>query len=228
MAIDIIDAGRQARDVALSLWGRHIVDPPRSTWRDPAWDASRYAIDDMIRGPMGLGWSRCSSAPPIKAYRHDGDYEWCGAFAAQCWRAVGLAPELARLYWSSTYRLDRYGSRRTAFWTPGEARTRKAYPGADRAYLQVRPETTLEDVERWGPRAGDILLVDTVSGWDYGHHVTIVGRVEGVVAHTIEGNATGRAPSGDVVQGVVRQTRHMRTWRRFIRPGASDLVAVTP
>jgi len=218
---DIIEAGQQALAVARALWELHVADPPRSTWRDPAWDASRLLIDGMIRGPQGLGWSRCSAL--VKAYRHDGDYEWCGAFAARCWRAAGLDPALARVYWSSTYRLDRYGSRRVAFWTPGELALRRRLKGEGRAYLQVRPETTLEDVERWGPRAGDVLLVDTVGGWSYGHHVTIVERVEGATAYTYEGNATGRAPDGSTIQGVVRQARPMSTWRRFIRPDAADL-----
>lgn len=219
--MDLVTAGQHALATARDLWARRIVDPPRSTWRDPAWDESRLAIDSMIRGPGGLGWSRCS--PLLREYRRDGDYEWCGAFAAACWRAAGLDPELARMYWSSTYRLDRYGSRRVAFWTPGELRLRKRLTGEGRAYLRVGPETTLEEVERWGPRAGDILLVDTVGGWSYGHHVTIVERMDGVLAHTVEGNATGTGPDGSTYQGVIRRTRDLSTWRRFIRPALLDL-----
>lgn len=219
--IDLVVAGQFALDTALAEWRRRVVDPPRKTWDDPAWAPSRARIDGYIRGPGGLGWSRCSLT--VAAYRRDGDFEWCGAFAAHAWRAAGLDPELARIYWSSTYRLDRYGRRKVAFGTPRELRLRRRLDGRVRSCLVVAPETTLEDVERWMPRAGDVLLVDTTGAWGYGHHVTLVERVEGATAFTVEGNATGRGPDGSTYQGVIRRERPMSTWRRFIRPAPEDL-----
>lgn len=220
--IDLVEAGQDALSHAIATWRRRIVDPPRSTWQDPAWTESRHAIDTMIRSAdFGLGWSRCSAL--VKAYRRDGDYEWCGAFAAWCWRAAGLDADLARVYWSSTYRLDKYARGKIAFGTPGELALRRRLPATERGCLVVRPETTLLEVEAWGPRAGDVLLVDTTGAWGYGHHVTIVDRVVGTVAHTIEGNATGTGHDGTTYQGVVAQRRKMHTWRRFIRPAPGDL-----
>lgn len=221
MNTDLAAAGQLALDTALATWRRRIVDPPRRSLHDPAYEDDRAAIDAMIRARAGLGWARCSTLR--REYRRDGDYEWCGAFAATCWRAAGLDPELARVYWSSTYRLDRYGSRRIAFGSPGELRLRKRLPGDGRGFFRMTPEMTSEDVERWGPRAGDVLLVDTVGGWSYGHHVTLVERVEGATAYTVEGNATGTGPDGTIYQGVIRRTRDMSTWRRFIRPALGDL-----
>lgn len=220
---DLVARGKLALSQAVALWNRRIVDPPRSTWREPVYDVSREAIDQMIRSAeSGLGWSRCSAL--VKAYRHDGDYEWCGAFAARCWRTAGLNADLANLYWSSTYRLSRYGQGKIAFGTPRELSLRSRFPSASRACLFIRPETTLEDVARFGPRAGDVLLIDSVGVKEpYGHHVTMVDAYDGVICHTIEGNATGRGCDGTTYQGVVRRERPMKEWRVFIRPAMSDL-----
>jgi len=237
--MDLVAAGQRALDVARSLWAQRIVDPPRSTWQDARWRDSREAIDTMIRGRTGLGWPRCSWVPPVVAYRHDGDYEWCGAGAAYCWRVgAGLDPELAHLYWSSTYRLDRYARRAFAFWSLRERALVKRLDGAGRKVLDValvadsakrlRPVgSTLDQVMAWGPRAGDILTIDTTgrAKWRIGHHVCIVEELDArrQVIHTYEANATGTGPDGTVYQGFVRGERPLREWRRLIRPGDGDL-----
>lgn len=217
------EAGRIALSTALATWGQRIVDPPRRTWQDPAYVASRLAIDGTIRGPLGLGWSRCSALR--KEYQRDGDFEWCGAFAAFAWRHAGLDPALAEVYFSSTYRLDKYGRRAVAFGSPRELLLRRRLPGDGRVCHVFRPETTTEDVEVMNPQPGDILLVDTVGGWAYGHHVTIVERWDPELAsfRTVEGNATGRLPDGTIAQGVVRQLRPLSVARRLIRPAPGDL-----
>lgn len=216
----LVTAGQQALDAALGFWGQRIVDPPRSTWREPAWDRSREAIDRMIRGKGGLGWSRCS--PLVGAYRHDGDFEWCGAFAATAWRTAGLDPELAAVYWSSTYRLDKYAQRALAFGSPRELRLRRRVTGLGRKYLPFGPETTFDDVSRFGPRAGDVLIVN---GKGYGQHITLVEAWEPELGafRTVEGNATGRGPDGTVYQGVTKNLRPFAVCRRLIRPTAGDL-----
>lgn len=223
-------AGQVALNACLWQWGQRVVDPPYRTWREPVWDKSREAIDGFIRGDLGLGWSRCSLA--TKEYSHDGDFEWCGAFAAHGWRCAGLDPVLADVYWSSTYRLDKYGRRGLAFGSLREIKLRRRLWGADRKYLKMTPETELDAVLTWGPRAGDILLVDTSgtwrSKWPYGHHVTMIERVEDDVAYTVEGNATGRGPDGTIYQGVIKAQRKYNTWRRFIRPGLTDLTDINP
>jgi hypothetical protein len=220
--------GELALSVALETWGKRIVDPPRRTWADAVYDESRLAIDAMIRGPMGLSWSRCS--PFRKEYRRDGDFEWCGAFAAWCWRHAGLDPQLAEIYFSSTYRLDRYASRKLAFGTPREVMLRRRLPGDGRVRHVFGPDSTVEDVEEMKPQPGDILLVDTVGGWSYGHHVTIVERWDPELGafRTVEANATGRLPDGTIAQGVVRQLRRLEVCRRLIRPPSGDLVNGAP
>ncbi|MCC6625404.1 MAG: CHAP domain-containing protein [Deltaproteobacteria bacterium] len=220
--MDLVAAGQRALDTAIAEWNRRVVDPPRRTWEDGAWTPSRTAIDGYIRSRMGLDWPRCSWVPPVVAYRRDGDFEWCGAFAAWCWRHAGLDPELAYIYWSSTYRLDRYARRAVAFGSLRERRLRARLDGLGRLYLPFEADTTYDDVERFAPRAGDVLIVN---GIGVGQHITIVESWDPDLGgfRTVEGNATGRGPDVTLYQGVVKQLRRFHTCRRLIRPAASDL-----
>lgn len=240
--MDLVAAGQRALDTARSLWAQRIVDPPRSTWQDSRWRDSRAAIDTMIRGADGLGWPRCSWVPPVVAYRHDGDFEWCGAGAAYCWRVgAQLDPEVANIYWASTYRLNCYGHRAVAFGSLAELRLRRRIDGAGRQVLRIALErdsakrlrptaATLDQVLAWGPRAGDILTIDTTGlpKWRIGHHICLVDRLEGEVIHTYEANATGTGPDGTVYQGFVRGERPLRQWRRLFRPGECDIAQAGP
>lgn len=211
---DLAHAGRVALNAGLLAWSRGIMDPTRKAFADPAFADDRQFIDDIIRTPDGLGWAACSIF--TKAYRWDGDFEWCGAFAAYCWRSsIPLA--IRKRYFPSTYRLDRYGQHRRAFAesvpsVPDEMR---------RKYVALDGDA--DDVDHFAPRAGDILIVN---GKGYGQHITIVERwdPEAMTFVTVEGNATGHGPGGVRFQGVVRQTRALKDCRRLIRPGLCDLV----
>lgn len=212
--VDVAHAGRVALSAGLMVWARGIQDPTRKAWSDPAFASDRRFIDQIIRTPLGLDWRRCSTF--TAEYRWDGDFEWCGAFAAYCWGQAGLSLDVRRRYWSSTYRLDRYGRHKRAF--------AEAVPVVDpphrRRHLAIDGDA--HEVDEWGPRAGDVLIVH---GRSYGQHITIVERWDPVacVFETVEGNATGRGPKGERFQGVVRQTRPLSVCRRLIRPGLCDL-----
>lgn len=212
--MDLAHAGRVALSTGLLAWQRGIMDPTRKAWGDPAFADDRAFIDACIRSDNGLGWGKCSTF--VEAYRWDGDFEWCGAFAAYCWHA-SLRLDVRRRYFPSTYRLDRYGQHRRAFLeaVPTE------YPFARRRYARLDGDA--EDVELFAPRAGDILVVN---GKGYGEHICIVERwdLASMTFETVEGNATGRGPSGERYQGVVRQTRALKDCRRLIRPGLCDMV----
>ncbi len=221
-------AGKTALAAALDAWQRRIVDPPRRTLGDPSWDDDRAFIDSIIRTKAGLNWPRCSNE--VGAYRFDGDYEWCGAFAAYCWRAAGIDPVLAEVLFSSTYRLDHFGKRTRAF--QGSERERLLdlrLTGEGRGYLRLNERSKATDVVAFGPRAGDILLVGNAG---FGTHVCIVESFDAATGtfKTVEGNATGLLPDGGRAQGVVRQTRpvgsllpHGYHARRLIRPALADL-----
>lgn len=211
---DLEHAGRVALNTGLLAWQRGIMDPIRKAWGDPAFADDRAFIDACIRSDDGLGWSSCSTV--VKSYRWDGDYEWCGAFAAYCWHAsIPLA--IRRRYFPSTYRLDRYGRHKRAF-----AEAVPVVPlSMRRKYLAIDGDA--DDVDAFAPRAGDILIVN---GRGYGQHITIVESWDPItcVFRTVEGNATGEGPDGQRHQGVVRQTRPLSVCRRLIRPGLCDLI----
>ncbi len=231
------EAGQHVVETALGFWRQHIVEPQRETGlvRERAW------IDSIIRSDAGLNWPRCS--PTQKEFRKGPDFEWCGAFAAACWRAAGLDGRIAFAYFASTYRLDNFGRYIRGI---DDAATRTAYiafpkPASDpRRHLVCDEHTTIAAVTRWRPQPGDIVMVTQpkrLPKYRYGSHIAIVERwdPERGVFETIEGNATGCFPDGSIGQGVVRQTRKVGltrddnrdTWhvRRIIRPSLADLTA---
>lgn len=208
-------AGREALARGITVWGEGIMEPGgRKQSADPAYADGRQFIDDIIRGPEGLGWSRCSAF--VREFRWDGDFEWCGAFAAYCWAPfIGL--DIRKRYFPSTYRLDRYGRHKRAF-----AEAVPVVPVEQRRKWLDMSTATVADIEAFGPRAGDILVVN---GTGYGQHITIVERWNRALGSfsTVEGNATGNGPQGQRYQGVVIQTRPHSVCRRLIRPGVCDM-----
>lgn len=228
-------AGRRALERAIEAWGKGIVDSPRT-----APTSSTQWIDSIIRTSAGLGWPACS--PTQREYRGDHDFEWCGAFAAHAWaESIGLATR--RLYFSSTFRLDRWAQYRPAFNSANERslmfdHPRPEDPAQRRLYLRLDAASTPDTVAEFAPRAGDILLVGAepgLSAWalPYGTHVTVVESYDAKTStfKTVEGNAHGTQPDGKVRQGVVRQVRPLGCASkpgeyhalRLIRPGLADL-----
>lgn len=212
--LDLAHAGRVALSAGLMAWEMEIMDPTRKAFSDPAFVPDRTFIDNCIRSDKGLGWARCSAL--VKEYRWDGDFEWCGAFAAYCWAVAGLRLDIRKRYFPSTYRLDKYGQYKRAFL---ESVTKPERVEEQRKYLAIDGDAAA--IDDFAPRAGDILIVN---GKEYGQHITIVSkwRSADLVFDTVEGNATGIGPKGQRFQGVVRQTRALKDCRRLIRPSVCD------
>lgn len=204
-------AGEEAIDAALEHWRSDIYDPRAN---DASADAGRCkaVIDRLIK--LGLGWTWEPS------YKGDGYFEWCGAFAALCWLRV--KPELRKLYFASTYRLDRYARYEPAFGEKNE--------GSGRLILDLDEDTSVTELTaKWQVQKGDILLIGPKG---YGQHICLVESfdADGGYFNTIEGNGTGKGPHGEHQQGVVRARRFLGgvpkgSWcaRRIIRPSADDL-----
>jgi hypothetical protein len=147
--------------------------------REPRGDVNR--VDEYIRGEFGLGWGT-ADAINWKAntpYTRNGMFQWCGAFAAFCWGHSGLLAAIRSKKLASTVRLYN--------WCQGTDRT-VSVPG------DLRP--------------GDIVIV-TRGKKKQGEHICIVERVDldAKLVHTIEGNARGRGPDGEVFEGVIKRTR---------------------
>lgn len=86
---------------ALEEWSRGVSE-----------QTGKSAIDGYIRSATGLGWTW----EPV--YSRNGQFEWCGAFAAHCWSGVKL--ELRREHFASTYRLKRWARDTARFIAPRE------------------------------------------------------------------------------------------------------------
>jgi hypothetical protein len=164
---------------AVEEWGRCIRSPHG---RDPR---DSVAVDGYIRGPLGLGWpsAQVAGKGPV-AFGPGSRFQWCGAFAARAWGAAGLAAEVRRLRYPSTYRL-------------GSTEAKHGPP-----LLRV-PSTDL--------RPGDVLVVtDGSKAW--GSHVCLVMYTLGALIYTVEGNARGKLGDGTVGAGVIMRTRpHFQT-----------------
>lgn len=72
----------------------------------------KATIDVYIRSADGLGWTW----EPV--YQHNGQFQWCGAFAAWCWASVKL--ELRKEHFASTYRLRRWARSTGRYIEPRE------------------------------------------------------------------------------------------------------------
>lgn len=214
-------AGRKAIERALAYWRQDIYDPTRGDYTVDG-RRSKQIIDSMIRGKSALDWSWETE------YRGDGDFQWCGAFAAACWPEVKQS--LRQTYFASTLRLDRYASYRSF---QGEPNT-----GSGRIYLALDEHSSVNDPANLKDlvRPGDILMIGPSrtdknhETWrDCGQHICLVESFDAVaeVFHTLEGNGNGEGPHGERQQGVVKGVRSLggHDWhaRRLIRPSVDDL-----
>lgn len=140
-------------------------------------------IDRFIRGSQGLGWATADAVDwkPGASYTRNQMFQWCGAFAAWCLGAAGLDAELRRKVLPSTVRL----------WS----RLR----GTDRH---------LSGAALSGVAPGDVVVVSR-GVKAAGEHICIVEELgpEPGLLTTIEGNARGLGPDGEIFEGVIRRTR---------------------
>jgi hypothetical protein len=180
--------------VAREEWLRDVAEPPAK---------GKDRISTYIRDAQGLGWDWSES------YKRNGQFAWCGAFAAYCFGAAGIRADIRRRSMASCYRLWRW-ARGTERWMEGAA------------VADAKP--------------GDIVVVGPKNGKRWGAHITICEEVDlaNDVIRTYEGNARGTGPNGERQEGVIR---HARPFSRpgqaaslyrvmfVIRPVASDFDA---
>lgn len=211
-AYDIAEAGHAAVTEAIRLWQADVYDPPRSDKSEAA-NRSRKVIDEIL---MAAGWEW--QVP----YRGDGQVQWCGLFAAACWRAAGLDPKWLATYWASTYRLDTWANYKD--FNP-EKPNKKPAQGPYRLVANLDAISTTVPFE---PQAGDILMIGDGTP-RMGDHICLVVSYDPTrkVFATIEGNGVGLGPDGKRRQGIVRGLRHLGGQgycaRRLIRPAPSDI-----
>ena len=123
---------------------------------------------------------------PGEAYHADGDWQWCGAFAAFCLMAAGVPGEMMRQ--KSPPELGGLGS-------------------VYRADCLARVGDAVRITAARDLLPGDVMIVGRL-GRGRGEHITLVEEPlseSGLM--TIEGNASGGLPNGRWAEGVVRRTR---------------------
>jgi hypothetical protein len=226
----LADAGVIALYELKIAWMRDggIIDLP-----SPA--ASSYArcqkfIDSIIRTPIGIGWTWEDE------YRANtsgqGNFEWCGAAAGYAWRKAGLKLSVAKDFFPSTYRLDRYARYKPINDT---STVIKPAQGPYRKIMELDEKTTVDKVLTWGWQMGDLLLVGPCKS-AFGKHITLIESFDPKTGYftTLEGNGSGLGPDGIRRHGVVRARRPVGLSpgmlptvyhaRRLIRVAPGDLI----
>lgn len=161
-------------------WVSNIKEPSRSG--SPANSAAR--IDQYIRGAQGLNWSTAKVGTPGVSYTKNGQFAWCGAFAAHCFGAAGLNAVIRKKVMPSTYRLWEWGRKNN------------------------RIVDGLNNIQR-----GDIVIVAKKGAKPWGNHITtcldVIKDFDDVPVEiqTFEGNAKGPNPDGKKHEGVIRHIR---------------------
>lgn len=220
-----------------------------------AHDAIAHALTEWLLGRTWPGAPPQSAYPVLSGYlaavgEHrpyparqpgGGAFQYCGGFAAKCWREAGLRADVAPL-WASTYKLcECYGKYRK---DPGIPAPSAVSLGGQRVPLAVYHEAHggARRVTKGGApladvRPGDVALVRTERPGSrpqpWGGHVTLVLDVlpDGSGVRTLSGNGRGWGPAKDgsgnpdrskLVNGVV--LNHV-PWARvawIVRPAPAD------
>jgi uncharacterized protein YijF (DUF1287 family) len=171
-----------------------VVAAALAEWRRVVRDAPSGHADILRYYHQGLGWTWQRYPAP--------GAQWCGAFAAFCWRAAGLDRSVRYKRLASVYRITR--------WCSGE---------------QGRLRAVLLDAIQ----PGDILLIGDNDGPSH-IGIAIAAPDESGQVETIEGNSVATLGDGTRGEGVVRRLRpplEVRPGSRFIhfaiRPLPADL-----
>ena len=154
-------------------------------------------INVYISGSDGLQWPDANMKKDgANPYEKNGDFAWCGAFAAYCWAT--LKPSIRKSTFPSTYRL----------WRDWQSRRIPASNmRAGDIVVVWNDSATAEDREKK----------------PYGQHITIC-RQPGADSYTTwEGNARATGPDGRYREGVGTRERELSNVAVVYRPQASDL-----
>ena len=147
-------------------------------------------ITAYIRGDEGLQWSW------EKPYTKNGQFAWCGAFAAQCWSS--LLPQIRKKTLPSTYRLWRD-------WQARRVEPSSLRPGD--IVVVFNDSATEADREKK----------------PYGQHITLCRELTDGKFSTFEGNARAYGPDGKYREGVGTRERVLSSIAAVYRPQEQDL-----
>ena len=229
---ELEEAGRAALAEGLRLWHLDIGDPAPQylaephLWPSPQWlllheRALRWraVIDDILKS---AGWG--AQTP----YAGNGKGpEWCGLFAAKCWREAGLDPKWLASFFASTYRLHLW-----AHYLPFNQHVNPAPALGEprRLVAKLGPSSTPRDLP-FVVRHGDIVVIGGPHDESVGRHIEVARGTDlarGVIL-TVGGNAWGNVPDGKSREGIVIGERHIGGTGDHVmwiyRPAPGDLEA---
>ncbi len=179
-----------ALETAESEWRLDVSEPGQGG----AHSADR--INAYIRSPNGLNWSDANLSDEGRLYERDGDFSWCGAFAAFCWSSVVLRTR--KKTFPSTYRL----------WRDWQSR-------------RVSPLSMIagDIVVVFNTSASR----ETRERKTYGQHIVICRAPGAEQFSTWEGNARAEGPDGSWREGVGTRERDVADVAAVYRPQLNDL-----
>lgn len=210
-------AGQRAIAEAERLFNLDVYDPPKSD-RSARADASRSVINAILRD---AGWG--FSTP----YLGNGPPQWCGLFAAKCWRTAGIDPKWLATYWASTYRL--------VTWARYQ-RFDPKHPNPKPTGGPLRLMATLDEHSTslpFEPQSGDVVIVGDGEP-DTGDHITLAVSYNASTRtfETISGNGGGVGPRGNKREGISRHDYKVGgsgyCVRFVVRPSPLDMLAELP
>ena len=170
----------EAMKRAEAEWQRNVTEPE--------YGGEWQRIDAYIRSSQGLNWSWESP------YTRNGQFSWCGAFAAFCY-GESVLPSIRKKIFASCYRMwSNWGS--TSRCRDGE----QPLPG-DIVTVFTNDEQT--------PVQGNHIVLVVNSPDEHGDF------------HTIEGNAHGEGPDGRI-EGVIKRTRNISAVAHIYRLLSED------
>lgn len=173
----------RALAVAQGEWKLDVEEPDGHNWE---------RIDGYVRGKFGLKWTSADKdnlSSPIP-YTRNGQFYWCGAFAAWGHGCAGLDPRVRKYLLASTLRINAACNGKSH--SKNMQTAIKLYPVRRLSWKQLLP--------------GDIACFGE-EGSKEGDHVVLIEKIEGDTAHTIEGNAHGTGPDGEYREGVIKHQR---------------------
>jgi hypothetical protein len=214
------------------MWTLDVGDPaPRFLAPPPAGANAKHltlheralrwrGVIDSIHLSAGWGW-----ATPYKG--NGFGTEWCGLFAAACWRKAGIDPKWLAPFFASTLRLYSWAHYRD--WN--DHKNQPPPVGASRRLaMKLSRDSKVADL-LFEPRAGDIAVVGSDPNHPEGRHITVVTGFdrERSFVTTVEGNGGGYGPDEKWREGIVVGTRKIGAdtgdvvlW--IYRPAESDLL----
>ena len=155
---------------------------------EPEYDGDYQRINAYIQGEDGLGWSWESD------YTRNGQFAWCGAFAAFCYAAINAT--IRKQVFASCYRLS-------ANWS-GTKRHRET--------SDILPGDIV------------VVFTSDKQSPSYGNHITIAleSPDENGDFKTVEGNAHGESCKETQVEGVIHRSRNTQNVAAVYRPLDED------